>query len=386
VPRSASPYDRAQLAAPLALHESEFCWYIFEGRGAGAAGPRRIAGLISIHRTGPRARRIAPGPTLIAGRDLPSPLRELVPGWLPLVSPLRVDLDDRPLFMVALYDLDDPGARPLQIEHELEHAELELDSFSARSRAGDLQLHRSGADGSTSIVARTERFELQLHARSCKSGVVFGDNRTPSIRHGRIATSYFQRPRLDVIGSLRIEGESIADFAGDGVHDHQWLRATTPNLKWIWPHLRLPDGRELTGYVIRDSSGGRSAAANEGRELGRAGWLIERDSTLRALARFDVRAESHIDTERGRVPTRFVVDAPEFGLRLVLDHVIPAPYLRMRAFGDAIDAGIYEGPVNVHDHPEIRGWVEVMNAATVRLTAAADPRWSDRGPARCTSR
>jgi hypothetical protein len=95
---------------------------------------------------------------------------------------------------------------------------------------------------------------------------------------------------------------------------------------------------------------------------------------VRALASFDVRAAAHVDTERGRVPTRFALDVPELDLHLMVDHIVAAPYLRMRAFGDALDAGIYEGPVRVHGHPEIRGWVEVMNAATVRAHSSADSR------------
>lgn len=350
-----SPYDRAQLAAPLAFNESEFSWYIFEGRGRGRGGARWLAGLAAIHRTGPRVDRVAVRPTLITGRDLPKPLRGLIPDWLPILSPVEVATDDRPLCSIALYDLD--AARPPRhVERAIEHAELALDRFAAATPCFRI-------DAET-IHARTPDFDVDLRVHPTKPPVVFGDG-SPRIVHGSIVTSYVQKPRLSITGTLRIDDEVIEDFTGDGVHDHQWLAVTAPNLKWLWPHLRLPDGRELTGYVIRDSSPGRFADADTGRILGRGGWLIERDATVRALPGFDVRATAHTDTDRGRVPTQFAVDAPELGLHLALDHLIPAPYLRMRAFGDALDAGIYEGPVRVHGHPDIHGWVEVMNAATV---------------------
>src|SRR5690606_16916944 len=137
-----------------------------------------------------------------------------------------------------------------------------------------------GGGHGTAIAARCDRFEVELAVREQKPGVVFGDG-SPRIHHGRIETSYFQRPRLDVTGTLRIGEETIRDFVGEGVQDRQWLRGTVPNLKWIWPHLRLPDGRELTGYVIRDSSGGRFIDADTGDELGRGGWIIECDATVR---------------------------------------------------------------------------------------------------------
>lgn len=353
------PFDGAQLPAPLAINDSEFSWYIFEATGGG----RRIAGLVSIHRTGPRARSVAVGPELIAGRDLPAPLRDLVPGWLPILSPVRIATDDRPLFMVALYDLD-ARTQPLVIEHEIEHAEFDPARFAATALGGALAL-RIDDDGTAAIRVRTEQLSLDLRARPVKPAVVFGDG-SPVIRHGAITTSYVQRPRLDVTGELQLGAERIA-FAGDGVHDHQWLRASVPNLKWIWPHLRLPDGRELTGYVIRDSTGSRHADADLGAELGRGAWVIERDGSVRRLQRFDIRATAHIDTDRGRVPTRFAFDAPELGLALRLDHAVRAPYIRMRAFGDALDGGGYEGPVDEHGTRGLRGWVEVMNAAHVRL-------------------
>jgi predicted secreted hydrolase len=357
---SVMPYDRAQLAAPLAFNDSEFSWYIFEGIGRG----RRIAGLVSIHRTGPRARSIAFAPHLIAGRDLPAPLRELVPSWLPIVAPVKVSTDDRPLFSLALYDLD-ARSQPLHVEREIEHADFDAETFSAR--VPDFAVLADGRGGAA-IRARGAGFAVDLIVAACKPAVMFGDG-SPALRHGRITTSYVQRPRLAVTGTLALGGEVITEFAGEGVHDHQWLRVAVPNLKWIWPHLRLPDGRELTGYVIRDSVRGACVDADDGEVLGRGGWLIEHDARVVPLPDFDVRAIDHVDTPRGRVPTRFAVEAPSLDVRFDVHHAVRAPFLRMRAFGDVLDGGIYEGPIDVVDHPDLRGWVEVMNAAHVRLRA-----------------
>lgn len=331
-------YDAAQLPEPLAFNDSEFSWTIFE-----VAGRRRFAGLVSLHRTGPRAMKITPGLNVLSNRDLPAPLRDLVPSWLPIVSPVKVSTDDRPILTAALYDLD-ARTQPILVEKVLEHAAFDPASFTG------------GGVGVDTIAIDSPRFSLDLRVRAVKPPVVFGDG-TPELRHGRIVTSYVQRPRLAVTGTITLDGERCAKLAGEGVHDHQWLRVTAPNLKWIWPHLRLPDGRELTGYVIRDSS--------TDRELGRGGWIVEKAGRVRKVS-FDVRALAHVDTPRGPVPTRFQIVGDAFDLEV--SHLVAAPWLHMAAFGAVVDGGIYEGPIEVRDHPEIRGWIEVMDASHVKLS------------------
>lgn len=335
-------YDAAQLPAPLAFNDSEFSWTIFE-----VAGKRRFAGLVSLHRTGPRATKVVPGLQVLAGRDLPAPLRELVPSWLPIISPVVVSTDDRPIFTAALYDLD-AGTPPILVEEVIEHAAFDPATFTNRG---------ASAIGAGTLRVVSPRFSLELRVRPVKPAVVFGDG-TPELRHGTIVTSYVQRPRLAVTGTITLDGERCAKLAGEGVHDHQWLRVTAPNLKWIWPHLRLADGRELTGYVIRDHTE---------RELGRNGWIIERDGRVRPIE-FDVRALAHVDTVRGPVPTKFQVTGD--GLDLEVSHLVEAPWLHMAAFGEVVDGGIYEGPIDVKGHPKIRGWVEVMDASHVRLRSS----------------
>lgn len=327
--------------------QSEFHWYIFEA--VGAAG-RHVAGLVSIHRTGPRPQKIEAGLELISGRDLPSPLRDLVPSWLPVVSPVRVERDDRPLVAVALYDLD--RAALIHTESAIEHRELDLATFSVTAP-------RVRITTPSAIRASGERFELDLVLEPTKPAVVFGDG-SPRLVHGKVETCYVQRPRLAVRGSLRLGDETIVGLAGDAAHDHQWMTIGAPNLAWIWPHLRLADGRELHGYVLRDSV--------DRRELGRAGWVVERDGRVRRLRHFDVAPLATIATPRGDVPTRFAVELDD--LRVVLDHAIADPFLPMLSFGAALDGGIWESPARIVEASSpIDGhcWVEVFDAKAVRL-------------------
>lgn len=392
-----SEFDRAQLPRELAFNQSEFNWFIVQGTGQGDSGPRRLAALFCIHRTGPRLDRLSLRPSVLDRSALPRTLRDVVPSWLPLFSPVRLDVDDRPLFMAVVYDLDHPDRPPLEIEAEVEHSDFDAERFSGVTRGGSLQLLQFdvrdvrdvlppsigafyGTSGvAAAIKARCEDFDVELYLKPVKAPVAYGRRGAPRLRHGPVETHYVQRPRLEVVGHFELgrssKRETITGFVGDASQDRQWMTVTTPRLKWMWPHLRLSDGRELSGYVLRDSSLGRWARPDEGREIGRNGWLVERDGTLVHLPGFDVRSvrEFELKDERGVVPTRFEVTVPELDARFVLEHTFKAPFRRMRAFGRALDAGTWEGPADIVEAaPPITGhcWVEIMNAASTKLDSS----------------
>jgi hypothetical protein len=377
----AGRFDGAQLPNELGANQSEFNWIVAEGTGDGERGPRRLAVLVWVSRTGKRTHATL-GPALISASDLPSPLGRLLPSWLPILSPFALASDDRPLFMAVLYDLDRPE-RPLRaVEVEIEHADFDLDTFSAATASGDLQLHQFSTKElpfAIAIKARSRHFDIELYLRPLKDVLTFGAKGAPQLRQGPMVTSYVQRPRLAMTGRIELSDEdgaheTITDFEGDACQDRQWLTVTATQLKWIWLQLRLADGREIMGYVMRDSSAGRWASANTGRRLAREGWLIERDGRQRALSRFDVRSLEDFEerSDRGLCPTRFEVDVPELELRFTLEHILKMPFLRMKAFGPSLDAGIWEGPAHVVESTQAlagHAWVEVMNAATAKLAS-----------------
>jgi hypothetical protein len=353
-------FDRAQLVAPLAIDQGESSWYCFEGSGRGARGPRRLAGLVWLHRTGPRASRFSLGPSVITRDALPARWRDLVPAWLPIVAPVDLGLDDRPLLMVVVYDLDDPNARPQQIELPVEHADFDPATFSATTAGRELELRQRFDDGATSVHARGDTFALELELRGTKPVVTFGANGSPYVRHGRIEVGYAQRSRVDVNGTITLAGETITDFVAEGAHDRHWRTATVLGLRWLWLHLRLRDRRELVAYIIRETRSGVNANADADRELGRGAWLVDADATVHPVDHFELRATAHADTSRGRIPTQFSLDVAVLELSLAFEHAVSLPYVAMRAFGDIADLGIYEGPIRVVAGACEGGWLEIV--------------------------
>ena len=109
--------DAAHVEAPLAPDQGESSWLCAELEGTSAGGQaRRLAVLVWLHRTGPRLGRLDAGPGVLDHRHLPAALRELVPSWLPIVMPVTVHTDDRPLLLAVVYDLDRPEAEPRRLE------------------------------------------------------------------------------------------------------------------------------------------------------------------------------------------------------------------------------------------------------------------------------
>jgi hypothetical protein len=368
-------FDRAQLPRKLAFNQSEFNWIAIEGEGKNDRGERRhLAFLFWITRTGPRT-KASFGPTIVQGDELPWPLGALVPPWMSVLSPVRVDSDDRPLFMAVLYDLDDPEASPKQVELEIDHADFDHETFSAETSG--LKLDQHHLPTRITIDAETRHFAARLQLKPLKPMVVFGEtphgDPAPGVKQGPLALSYAQRPRLAVVGEVLLGGyERIKDFAGEAVQDRQWLTVTATGMKWIWIQLRLPDGSEIVGHAMRDSSAGKNASANEGRLLDSTASLVTSTGERKRLRSFNLSAVSDHDlqTPHGNVPTRFRLEISELDLALTLEHIIKNPFVSLKAFGPTLNGGIWEGPARIVESNttlKLQAWIEVMNSACVTL-------------------
>lgn len=336
--------DAAHVPAPLAVDQGESSWICAQVEGGG----RQFAVLAWLHRTGPRLTRFDAGPGLLDHDQLPSALRDLVPSWLPIVTPVKVRTDDRPLLMVVLYDLDHPEALPIQVEQEVAPSDFDPATFSASTTSLTLRAETNRLV----VAAKTSQLRLNLDFVPTKPAVAFGDNGSPTLRHGDIEVGYLQRPRLRVSGTIAVDGESL-DVTGEGAHDRHWRTTSAMNLAWLWLHLRLDGQREVNAYVIRDSRSAESI-------VGTGGWWIDAAARVRALGDF-------LLERRGDV---YVFEAPTLDVRTDFVHAVERPYLRMKAFGGAIDGGISEAPIRVvapSTSRAVKGWLEVFDASECKV-------------------
>lgn len=92
------------------------------------------------------------------------------------------------------------------------------------------------------------------------------------------ASFYYSYPRLNLSGTLTLEGET-RNVSGEGWFDHEWSSSVLAEWQsgWDWFSLQLNDGRELMLFRLRTKPGHFEPE-------NRYGILIERDGSSRLLS------------------------------------------------------------------------------------------------------
>jgi hypothetical protein len=368
-----SRWDAIQNGAELDFHQSDCNWFAFEAGGGG----RRFAGIVSLHRTGPRLERVEldwRNPTPL--EEMPRSLRPFLGSGLASLLPVQPRFDARPLFFGVLYDFA-PGRPAERFEVPVEGS-FDPARFSFVERQGRQQILQATAaewrpslppilqaffhhDGPAfALRATAERFTLELFLRPAKDPVAYGPGGDTALRGRRLTIHYVQRPRLELVGTVTVAGQPPVVVRGDATQDRHWLTVTDPALRWMWLMARLDDGRECMAYEMRTADGGRDAPADSGRPAGGGAWIVERNGVARPIERWTLRPLRHIATPRGLVPSQFMLDMPDERLRFVVEHEQPT-FVPTRALGELVEAGIWESPARLLEGPTGgRFWVDVM--------------------------
>lgn len=372
-----SPWDAIQNAAELDFNQSDCNWFAFDAQTIDRA--RRFAGILALHRTGPRFASLG-APSRERG-PMPKSLRS----WVPLLDllPVQPRFDARPLYLAVLYDFAD-GSREACCHEEAVEGAFAPERFSFVEREQRYQLLQGRAEDwqpnlppilscfygykgpAFALRAQTDRFEIELFLRPDKQPVAYGSGGGPALYEGQTVINYVQRPRLQVIGSIRQRsagGWSEAQvIRGDATQDRHWMTARDSNLRWLWLMARLDDGRECMAYELRTADGGRDAPADAGRVVAGGAWLVDQTSRARAIPRAILRPLAHRRTMRGLAPTRTELRLPDEDVRLTLEHEMPT-FVPTRALGESGSAGIWESPARLIDARGVTGgrfWVDYM--------------------------
>jgi len=136
-----------------------------------------------------------------------------------------------------------------------------LDTASASSqdtgvRLQDWLLLREGAD----LRARLQAEDLGMDLRFVATQPVLLQGRQGLSQKGPQAgqsSYYYSLPQLQVSGSLRLQGKTLALNAGRAWLDHEWSEAMLPPgaQGWDWLGINLFDGSALTAFRMREPAG-----------------------------------------------------------------------------------------------------------------------------------
>ena len=125
----------------------------------------------------------------------------------------------------------------------------------------------------------TGGYFLDLQATSRKPAVLHQG--TGLVKLGPAGnTFYYSRPRLDVSGTLTIDGQPLR-VNGAAWMDHQWGEFTSRQVGWDWMSIQLDDGSELMAALVWDPDGHQPFASY--------GTFITGDGAVRRLEEEDFR-------------------------------------------------------------------------------------------------
>jgi predicted secreted hydrolase len=121
---------------------------------------------------------------------------------------------------------------------------------------GDWKLVQAGNGMQLTGSIKSEAgFELKLLPH--KRHVIFGEEGiSRKGPEGTAASYYITFPRLDVEGTLRLDGKTL-EVAGEAWMDHEISSSQLDRnqIGWDWACLQFFDGREIMGYVLRTETG-----------------------------------------------------------------------------------------------------------------------------------
>ncbi|PKB70429.1 MAG: hypothetical protein BZY87_10715 [SAR202 cluster bacterium Io17-Chloro-G6] len=174
----------------------------------------------------------------------------------------------------------------------------------------------NGNGGTYNLVFDLAEYSLDLNAVSTKPPVLHQGNGLVSL--GPVGdTYYYTRPRLDLAGTMTINGEA-RPVTGVAWMDHQWGDVEGRRVGWDWVSLQLDDATDLMVVLVWDPS--------DRTPIARYGTLILANGPALILAQDDVSIMSHTTwtspATRVTYPSGWTVTSPSLDLNLVLEPVL----------------------------------------------------------------
>ncbi len=247
-----------------------------------------------------------------------------------------------------------------------------LDSLDPDATGIDIAVNgweMQGDGQSYSLEFDLEGYSLDLEAVSV---------RPPVLHHGLGLVSlgpagdtfYYSRTRLDVTGSITVDGEQ-RPITGATWMDHQWGDEISQRVGWDWASVQLDDGSDLMAVLVWDPSDRTPFAGY--------GTLVSPDGSVSTLEQDDVSITSSsvwTSPVTGiEYPSGWMLTIPSLDLTLALE---PALVGSEFAGSRYTPAAYWEGEVRVSGTREGqavagRGFVELVGYDPSQLSGYSAP-------------
>lgn len=204
------------------------------------------------------------------------------------------------------------------------------------------------------IAASDDRFAARLRLTGVKPIVLQGERglSQKSAEPGN-ASFYYSIPRLDTVGTLRID-EREYGVSGQSWLDREWGSSALSRDQrgWDWFALQLSDGSELMFYTIRKNDGQPDAHS--------AGTFISVDGQTTSLANDDVNIyvlDTWVSDGGGTYPAKWRIEIPARSLVVEVSPVLDNQELitNVRYWEGAVDVTGQSGAQSISG----RGYVEL---------------------------
>lgn len=184
----------------------------------------------------------------------------------------------------------------------------------------------TGVGGQDRLRATMPGYGIDLALSATKPPALHGADGFVRFPGAKGYTYYYSRTRMDITGTLTVDGASVA-VTGEAWFDHQWGDfRTLQEGGWDWYALQLDDVRDVMLYVVRDAAGGPPYLE---------GSLVAADGALTALAGDDVAIAATgswtSPTTGVTYPSGWDVTIPPADLSLALTPTMPDQELDTRA-------------------------------------------------------
>jgi predicted secreted hydrolase len=224
---------------------------------------------------------------------------------------------------------------------------------------GDWQLQ--GGDGSDTIIASMEGYEIEIHLDAEKDPVLHEGDGFFEFAPGQ-ESYYYSRTRMSAEGLLTIDGEP-RQVTGEAWFDQQWGDfLVLDNVGWDWFSMQLDNDKELMAWQSHDRKGS-SLDANA--------TIVMDDGSVVDIPADEMRIKAvdqwQSPTTGGIYPMGWIIEIPDRNIQLGVEPVMEDQELITLESTGVI---YWEGMVSIAgdwegESVEGLGYVELTGYATI---------------------